>query len=190
MSSPNPEQAEALKSDAPQKLVIAGAAEEWRNHPDLKGIEVSSLGRVRDKGVIRAQSATGKTAHLGRGYLATRIQGRLLKAHRLVATVFIPNPDGLPQVNHKDTNPQNNRVENLEWCDNQHNQKHAQANGLRENINGEKVGTAKLKMEEVLKIHSLAAGGKSWRKIAAEIGISKRQVGRILHKESWSHIAA
>lgn len=49
--------------------------------------------------------------------------------HRLVAIAFIPNPDKLPQVNHKDTNKQNNHVSNLEWITNEDNMRHAFANG-------------------------------------------------------------
>ena len=41
--------------------------------------------------------------------------------HRLVAQAFIPNPNELPQVNHKDENPANNNTSNLEWCDAKYN---------------------------------------------------------------------
>lgn len=57
--------------------------------------------------------------------------------HRLVAQAFIPNPDNLPCINHRDENPANNCVENLEWCDykynnnfGRHNEKLAKANKL------------------------------------------------------------
>lgn len=46
---------------------------------------------------------------------------RYCSIHRLVATAFIPNPNRLPEINHKDCNTKNNNVNNLEWCDRSYN---------------------------------------------------------------------
>ena len=47
--------------------------------------------------------------------------------HRLVAETYIPNPDNLPEVNHKDEDKTNNNVTNLEWCSRQYNAQHSLA---------------------------------------------------------------
>lgn len=59
------------------------------------------------------------------GYLFVNLykEHKLKKAyiHRLVAEAYLPNPDNLPEVNHKDENKANNALSNLEWCTRQYN---------------------------------------------------------------------
>ena len=54
---------------------------------------------------------------------------KYFRINRLVAKAFIPNPNNFPQVNHKNLDKLDNRVENLEWCDQTYNMRHARANG-------------------------------------------------------------
>jgi len=67
-----------------------------------------------------------------RGYASVKLgRGPRHLVHRLVATVFVPNPEGKPQVNHLDGDPLNNRASNLEWCTQSENQLHAVRMGLQ-----------------------------------------------------------
>lgn len=60
-----------------------------------------------------------------KGYLQVRLDsGKAFHVHRLVAEAFIPNPDNLPQINHKNEDKTDNRVENLEWCNQSQNMQH------------------------------------------------------------------
>ena len=59
------------------------------------------------------------------GYPTVKLDGKLYKIHVLVALAFIPNPNNYQEVNHKNKNKTDNRVENLEWVTSQENLAHA-----------------------------------------------------------------
>ena len=85
------------------------------------GYFISNLGNVystkNQKVGLKKMTPTldGKRNYLLIGLSSNSHRVKLL-VHRLVAQTFIPNPDNLPEVNHKDKNKQNNAVSNLEWC--------------------------------------------------------------------------
>ena len=105
--------------------------EEWKSIPGYEGLyEVSSYGRVRsvDRYDNRNCFRKGKVLSPGirlDGYLIINLccngKYKTISVHRLVALTFLPNPDNLPCVNHKDEDKTNNRVDNLEWCTQQYN---------------------------------------------------------------------
>lgn len=95
---------------------------------DIKGFEgcyqVSNFGRVKSfhrwKRASCPKEYILKNSLANNGYCQVTLyngdkrQKHLV--HRLVADAFIPNPDNLPHINHKDENPENNHADNLEWC--------------------------------------------------------------------------
>lgn len=105
----------------------------WKDVVGFEGLyEVSNFGRVKSKERIDEYVSNGTIMHRRRreailfpkkiktGYLQVTLykNGKCVysRVHRLVAEAFLPNPDNLPIVNHKDEIKTNNFVNNLEWC--------------------------------------------------------------------------
>ena len=104
---------------------------------DIKGYEgcyqISNLGRVKSLArvqhkwnkdfISKERMLRGNINTNGYPYVVLRKNGEygVFRIHRLVAEAFIPNPNNFPQVNHKDEDKTNNRVDNLEWCDGKYN---------------------------------------------------------------------
>ena len=95
----------------------------WCSIKGFEGLyEVSDKGRVKSIGYGKERIL--KPGRNKDGYLLVSLYKNIEKicyVHRLVAQTFIPNPNNLPQVNHKDENKTNNSVQNLEWCDRKYN---------------------------------------------------------------------
>lgn len=134
----------------------------WRDVAEYEGLyEVSNLGRVRCfdhfDSLGRLQKGTIRVLQLdARGYYRVSLyKGNYMKlcsVHRLVAEAFIPNPENKPCVDHIDTNPRNNNVENLRWVthrENYHNPisevRHTAAQKRFYENKGKKISSSKTK---------------------------------------------
>lgn len=109
--------------------------EVWKDVVGYEGLYiVSSMGRIMSLDRIvkdrwgNDRNKEGRIISLNKkkhGYFHVNLYKDKIRkthsVHRLVAVAFIPNTFNLPQINHKDENPSNNCVENLEWCDSKYN---------------------------------------------------------------------
>lgn len=94
----------------------------WKPIPGYEGLyEICNFGLVRSIGSPRHPGCILKIFEYPNGYCYVSLHKNKKQknhmVHRLVALAFIPNPGGLPYVNHKDENKRNSRADNLEWCD-------------------------------------------------------------------------
>ena len=142
-----------------QLIIIECMEVIWK---DIKGYEgryqISNLGEVKSvprlvankNGYRKVKERILRKKIDTRGYFVVNLcrngLHKMYTIHRLVAETFMPNPNQLPQVNHKDENKLNNRLDNLEWCTAKYNTNYGHATTRRSlsvcqyDLNGCKVG--------------------------------------------------
>lgn len=155
--------------------------------------QVSNFGQIKS-----LKNKNEKILHLDKdrhGYMNVRLYKygtvKIFKVHRLVAMAFIENPNGFPEINHKDGNKENNFVENLEWVTRFQNIKHAFDTGLKPRNGtsyGENNGRHKLTKQDVDDILEAYIPGDpifGGRALARKYGVGATTIQSILHHKTW-----
>ncbi len=130
------------------KAQLSKREEVWKDVIGYEGLyQVSDQARVRNnKGKILKQSVkVGKCVYYKYVKLYKDGQYRQGYVHRMMAECFIPNPDNLPIINHKDEDGTNNRLDNLEWCTVEYNSNYGNA---KRNMSRGKRRRAKMEVQE------------------------------------------
>lgn len=174
--------------------------EVWLPVCEFEGIyEVSNYGNVRslDRYVDYCSGHKGfkrgimlRPAINRKGYsmvgLSKNNINKLVSVHRLVAKSFIPNPENKAQVNHINGIKTDNRVENLEWCTQYENQKHAFKNGFNKGSMFGRFGELhpKTLLSDIDKnnIVNLRQQGTSVKTIMSMYNVSRRTIQRVFNK--------
>lgn len=171
--------------------------EVWYDVPFLNGIiQISNYEKIRSWKIGRRKEppkvAKIIATYIGNtGYIVSTVRDkkqvcRTLKPHRIFAQIFLPNPNNLPEVNHKDGDKLNNNPKtNLEWCDKLHNMRHAFKNGLIIPCKGENKPQSKLTAKQVLEIFNSKEPG---RKICGKYGVDFTQIYNIRSGMSWNSV--
>ena len=104
--------------------------------------------------------------------------------HRILMLTFHPPADDSLQINHKDGDKLNNSFENLEWCTQLENLKHAWDTGLRPAPSHRILNEA-----QVLEVREMrASSDKTLKEIGKLYGVTQHAIWRIVHRKTWKHI--
>ncbi len=177
--------------------------EQWLPIPfhGFPDYQVSNLGRVRSlprtirysNGSIRdLDGKILKPIKIKTGYYHINLwYGRKMKmfsVHRLVALAFIPNTEGLPQLNHMDFNKANNRFDNLEWVTPKQNSDHANDARRQKRPRGDEHGSTRVSDMQVLQIRELRAKGMSHQSLADMFGCSQCHISDIVNLKKRAYV--
>ena len=173
-------------------------AEVWKDIPNYDSLyQASNWGGIRslDRIVCDGRSLRGINLRLSindKGYLQVTLSKggypKTYEVQRLIARTFMENPNNLPQVNHRDGNPLNNHIDNLEFTNQTGNQIHAYELGLQLPTSGSKHGLAKLNESQVLEIREKYTKGFRSAELAKEYQVTQSNICQIIKRKRWTHI--
>lgn len=177
-------------------LVLDFPGEIWKWIKDCEGYyQASTFGRVRS--FLRGKFRIIKPSVTHREYLSVCLykmkDGKMCKKtfrlNRIIAETFIPNPENKPEVHHRDNNPANNAVWNLEWVTGEENKEYARQDGRY--LKGEKNPSAKLTEEDVrfIREHYKAGDPEFGNEAFADrFKVSDVTITNIVTFKSWKHV--
>lgn len=167
--------------------------EKWKKIPSFAGYEVSNLGQIRsyhcNSGGYRKEPKILKLSVKRCGYIYVCLyqfrKRKYKRVHRLVMLAF-RGPSNL-QVNHINCTKDDNQLENLEYCTNSENQRHAHKNGLI-NQRGVNNNASKLTDNQVKEIKKLLKNKIVQSVIAKKFKVNQATIGYINTGKTWGHI--
>jgi hypothetical protein len=171
----------------------------WEGYYEVdEGGDVFSMPRVthRSDGTIQTWGERPMRSHIGNsGYLLVRLSrpGKRVMAriHRLVAEAFIPNPENKPEVNHKNGERWDPRVENLEWVTSSENHIHAVRVLGTVHVphhRGSAAPIAKMTESIVSDCRKAAAAGASIKGLARRHSVNAKTMRSAILGETWTHV--
>lgn len=149
----------------------------WKTIPDWENYEVNEDGEVRNKTSKRLITGDINNAGYYRICCYNKNNKKKFFRHRLVATLFLENPNNYQEVNHIDGNKSNNNVNNLEWCDRQHNERESR-----------RIGIKKYKPFKVVFNNGQVKNYECAIDLATELGVSRRTVQNYLESKTKGYL--
>ena len=165
--------------------------EKWKVIEGFSKYLISNTGRVKNIVELRDLKFYNCKGYSKIELINDNNKDKKVFVHRLVALNFIPNPSNKPQVNHIDGDKNNNNIENLEWCTQSENMKHAFKTGLNvpNPLKGEDRHNSKMTYEKVILLREMYDSGEFLLKeLAEEFNISITVTWNIAKRNTWKYI--